>query len=468
MVAMAIFSRRLLAYAPLAWSDLAGLIYDPWAAGMAIQGLFLPVALLYLLSSTDLFRRAGEGRMADRWRLVVALAAIQASALMLVVFPDGEVLLAYPLVVIGGWLGGWRSGLSLGVLTMVGLGLADFARYYEPAQLWAEHGMRLLLDGELWLYLFFLNLTAVTAVWAGLMAGVIGVVLDRRRFEPVWALVGTAVLIFGSGLFIASQLPQPGALTTTLLGVSLIGGLAAAGFMLLIGSAQAEVARRRAKEAELALAQAELRALRAQINPHFLFNALNTIRFFVRTDPASARCLLGHLSVIFQRALRAGDFVSLADELAYVEAYLALETARFGERLQVCWRINQVTVDTVKEATLPDGRVPTLILQPIVENAVLHGLARQSNGGQITISLESEGSGLLLQVTDTGPGMEPARLAELLADRSLTDGHIGLRNVDGRLRALYGCTDCLEIMTAPGRGTTVKIRIPETGDQAAG
>ena len=94
-------------------------------------------------------------------------------------------------------------------------------------------------------------------------------------------------------------------------------------------------AERRAREGELALTQAELAALRAQINPHFLFNALNTIRYFVRTDPDQARTLLLKLSEVFQRVLRSGAFVPLADEIAYAEAYLALEQARLGERLRV-------------------------------------------------------------------------------------------------------------------------------------
>ena len=172
-----------------------------------------------------------------------------------------------------------------------------------------------------------------------------------------------------------------GAITGEMLGLlflipnMLVSGLALAAIALMVRSVQAETARRKAEAAELALAHAELRALRAQINPHFLFNALNTIRYFVRTDPETARRLLLNLSEVFQRALRSGEFVPLRDELSYVKSYLALEKARLDERLQVEW--------IVPGEDHLDHPVPTLILQPIVENAVVHGIATESGGGTV-------------------------------------------------------------------------------------
>jgi len=226
----------------------------------------------------------------------------------------------------------------------------------------------------------------------------------------------------------------------------------------MVRGVQVETARRKAETAELALAHAELRALRAQINPHFLFNALNTIRYFVRTDPKTARRLLLNLSEVFQRALRSGEFVPLRDELSYVEAYLALEKARLDDRLKVEWGI-------LPEAVL-DHPVPTLILQPVVENAVIHGIVRQPDGGTVRLAIEEADGDLLLRVEDDGAGIEPARLAEILGPEQAPNAAIGLRNIDGRLRAMYGEEYRLVVESKVGRGTSVQIRIPISNTQS--
>jgi signal transduction histidine kinase len=240
--------------------------------------------------------------------------------------------------------------------------------------------------------------------------------------------------------------------------VMLFSGLALAAVALMVRSAQAEAERRRAEAAELELTKAELRALRAQINPHFLFNSLNTIRYFVRTDPETARELLLNLSEIFQRALRAGEFVALRDEISYVEAYLALEEARLGERLRVVW--------SIPDETCLDILVPTLILQPIVENAVVHGIATKPEGGTVSIAVERSGSDIALRVEDDGPGIAPEMLASLLEPGEERAG-IGLPNIDSRLRAIYGEAYGLAIESEPGHGTRVQMRIPCTGNEQA-
>ena len=240
-------------------------------------------------------------------------------------------------------------------------------------------------------------------------------------------------------------------MTAYLLPIALVSGLAMAVIALIVRNVQAESDRRKTAAAELALARAELRALRAQINPHFLFNALNTIRYFVRTDAKAARRLLLDLSEVFQRALRSGEFVPLQDEISYVEAYLALEKARLDDRLQVEWAIRA-------EDRL-DQPVPTLVLQPVVENAVVHGIAKMPEGGTVQITIEEADGDLLLRVEDDGPGIAPQRLAEIL-DQEMESGSIGLRNIDGRLLALYGEAYRLEIQSAVGSGTRVQIRIP--------
>jgi sensor histidine kinase YesM len=232
----------------------------------------------------------------------------------------------------------------------------------------------------------------------------------------------------------------------------LAAGLAMVVVALTVRSVQAEAARRKAEAAELALTRAELRALRAQINPHFLFNALNTIRYFVRTDPETARRLLLNLSDVFQRALRSGEFVPLQDELSYVESYLALEKARLDERLQINW--------IIRAEEYLDHLVPTLILQPIVENAVVHGIAAKSGGGMVRISIEEVNGNLVLQVDDDGVGISPVQLAKIRHPAKEGGTALGLRNVDGRLRALYGEAYQLLVESKVGEGTRVQIRIP--------
>jgi LytS/YehU family sensor histidine kinase len=204
-------------------------------------------------------------------------------------------------------------------------------------------------------------------------------------------------------------------------------------------------------QTKLALAQAELRALHAQINPHFLFNSLNTIRYFIRTDPSQARDLLTSLSELFQRALSAGEFVSLREEISHVEAYLALEQARLDERLQVIW--------TNLARTALDAPVPTLVLQPLVENAVIHGISPKPEGGVLHIVISELGPDLLIQVDDNGLGFDAGNWRKAAAPAPAR-GSIGLRNVDERLRMLYGDSYGLHVESAPGEGTRIVLRVP--------
>jgi sensor histidine kinase YesM len=306
---------------------------------------------------------------------------------------------------------------------------------------------------------YVFNMYASSPVWAGVAAGLAGHILGGRRFVPMVAMLLGAGTELGAGYLTAIAGVPPG--VVFLLPGVVVTSIATTAVALMVRNAQTEAVRRRVQAAELARAQAELRALRAQINPHFLFNALNTIRYFVRADPETARRLLVDLSEVFQRALRSGEFVPLRDELSYVHAYLSLEQARLGERLHV------IRPDPTPD--LLDRLVPTLILQPIVENAVVHGVARKPGGGTVWIIVEPADGVLLLRVQDDGPGMSPERMAQVLAPREETqtrgrDGKastsIGLRNVDGRLRSLYGDEFRLDIKSQPGQGTWVQIRIP--------
>lgn len=224
--------------------------------------------------------------------------------------------------------------------------------------------------------------------------------------------------------------------------------------------ATSEVARWVSSQLELAeldrsrtrLMEAEVRALRAQISPHFVYNSLNVIASFVRTDPERARELLLEFSEFTRYSFRRhGDFTTLAEELRCIDRYLLLERARFGERLEVTLQI--------APEVLPVA-VPFLCLQPIVENAVRHGLENKEGRGHVVILAEDAGSECLISLEDDGAGMDPDHLRSALAGEPGSDS-VGLGNVDERLRTVFGDDYGLVVETAPGAGTKVSMRVPK-------
>ena len=200
------------------------------------------------------------------------------------------------------------------------------------------------------------------------------------------------------------------------------------------------------------LARAEVRALRAQISPHFIYNALTTIAAFVRSDPDRARELLLEFADFTRYSFRqAGEFTTLADEMGNIEKYLTLERARFGERLQIRWRVAPEVLGVV---------VPFLSIQPLVENAVRHGLAGRPAGGTVAVTAEDAGPDCVISVEDDGIGMDPADVGRAAVDDP-SGSHVGLVNVDDRLRAAFGEDYGLIVETAQGAGTKVIVRLPK-------
>ncbi len=224
--------------------------------------------------------------------------------------------------------------------------------------------------------------------------------------------------------------------------------------------ATTEVARWVSSQVELAeldtsrarLAEAEVRALRAQISPHFIYNALTAIASYVRTDPEHARELLLEFADFTRYSFRRhGDFTTLAEELRSIDRYLTLERARFGDRLQVTVR--------VAPEVLPVA-VPYLCLQPLVENAVRHGLEGRAGPGRITILAEDAGADCTISVEDDGLGADPEQIRLALTGEGDSDS-IGVGNVDERLRTIFGDEYGLVIETGPGLGTKVSMRVPK-------
>lgn len=201
-------------------------------------------------------------------------------------------------------------------------------------------------------------------------------------------------------------------------------------------------------------ATAQLAALRAQINPHFLFNSLNTIAQLIHTEPAKAEACVERLAEILRYILRRAEkeFVPLADELQIAQAYLEIERARFGDRLRVETDIDPRSLHQL---------IPNLILQPLVENAVKHGLSRKVGAGTVRIDARVADGLLTLTVGDDGLGMPGEALA------SVYERGVGLRNLRDRLARLYGSTHLPEITSAPNGGTRIRLRLPVRSVEAA-
>lgn len=202
------------------------------------------------------------------------------------------------------------------------------------------------------------------------------------------------------------------------------------------------------------LARAEIRRLQTQINPHFLFNALNTIGSFCRTKPERARALLAELALYMRRNLGAdGSFAPVRAELEQVRSYLEIEKARFGGRIR-----SELDVDPGAE----DCLIPALIIQPLVENGVKHGILGRDRGGVVRLRVRNENGLLSVEVEDDGVGIEPARVEALLSGDGeyAGDDHIGVRNCKNRLEQLYGPEHTLRIESRPGRGTLVRFTVP--------
>jgi two-component system LytT family sensor kinase len=195
------------------------------------------------------------------------------------------------------------------------------------------------------------------------------------------------------------------------------------------------------------LVEARLAALTSQINPHFLFNTLNSVGSLIRTDPALARVMVIRLSKVLRRLLRQHEHYSpLRDELSFIEDYLAIEVVRFGEKLRF---ERDVAPDTL------DMLVPSMLLQPLVENSIKHGLSSKVEGGTIRIRTWRTESRLCLTVEDDGVGIPEAKLATLL------DGGIGVNNVHERLKVLFGHDYRMWIESQAGKGVRIQIELPE-------
>jgi len=351
---------------------------------------------------------------------------------------------------LAGIIGGYIPGLVTGVLASLP---ALFAGEYLAMPLYAAVGVMggLLRDlapraEEVWRISPFFDLSLWRLIFHPedrirslfQIAGLLAIVLAELMRYTVWQL-------FGGRMIFTLYDPARGwanaaVFITTIFTVSLP--------IKIWGSARNE---RLLESKERLLVQARLSALSSQINPHFLFNTLNTVGSLIRTDPEKARQVVYRLSNILRRLLRKTDnFAPLREELAFIDDYLSIEMARFGHKLRVVKEIDERTLDC---------QVPAMLLQPLVENSIRHGLAHKIGGGSVRIESRLEeaegGRKLVLTVADDGVGIEEERLRSILAQPG-----IGVSNVNERLQVLFGSNYSLSITSREGEGTRTVIELP--------
>jgi two-component system LytT family sensor kinase len=257
--------------------------------------------------------------------------------------------------------------------------------------------------------------------------------------ELVRQVLGTA---FNARLFTIARLSDPGVLLAAV--------CASTYFCVTLPLKVWNNTRNEAKleEQERLLIQARLEALASQINPHFLFNTLNSVSTLIRVNPEQARVMIMRLSRIMRGRLRNQDhFTPLRDELAFIEDYLSIELVRFGDKLQVVKHIDPATLDML---------VPSMLLQPLIENSIKHGISSKIDGGTVIIRTAHSNGRLSIEVEDDGVGIPEADLAGML------NKGIGVSNVKERLKVLYNQDYRMLIDSQPGRGTRVEIEVPGT------
>ncbi len=231
-----------------------------------------------------------------------------------------------------------------------------------------------------------------------------------------------------------------------------IGPLAQLLYWLVLAACATLTAHQRARERQARLTEARLDSLTAQLQPHFLFNTLNTISALIDEDTAAARQMVSHLGDLLRANLRrhGAQEVTLDDELDLVHRYLDIEAVRFGERL----RYQEEVAIEVRQA-----RVPRLLLQPLVENAVRHGMGRDAAAGQISLEAGRLGATLRIRIHDDGPGLR-AQAGDAGPTTPRQGDGISLTNLRARLETLYGRAGQLSLRPRAPRGTTVQVELP--------
>jgi two-component sensor histidine kinase len=335
------------------------------------------------------------------------------------------------------WLGWWIVASIWWTLD----GFTDVMNYrvIMPGD---EQGMARIWRAYMWSAWLWIPLT-IFALW---LCGRFPIGADRWRRNLLVLVGGAALACVARAIAVAllnpwvgwyASLPGPGEMFVTSIANNFFP------YWMLVGVGHAVVYARRIRERDEQLSRAELHALKLQLQPHFLFNTLNTINTYVRAEPSVAQRMIARLSDLLRRVLDSEGIqeVTLQEELELVRTYLDIEQVRFDERLGVQWTIDPETVRAI---------VPHLVLQPIVENAIRHGIGPQSRGGTVEIAARRRDSSLELVVRDDGAGM----------DGSSHPSGRGLTNTRNRLRQLYSERQSVRITAPPGGGFVVELTMP--------
>jgi len=281
-----------------------------------------------------------------------------------------------------------------------------------------------------------------------------GHVVAALLFGRLWQALEFAADAFFYGGAHATAVMIQGLLTREIFGIVVYAGLAAS-FMAVLASRRARAGAIAAAQAEAALARAELAVISGKLKPHFLFNTLNSVIALTRKDPKLAEQALLQFSNMLRYVLAtrrdADQRVTLAEELEFVGNYVALEAIRLGPRLQVDWSLDPTTLQ---------DEVPPLSLQPLVENAIVHGVAPRAVGGKVKIASERADGALHLVVQDDGAGCEPQRLDDAPAPGAR--GGIALAALRRRFALDFEGRARMSIHTAPGQGFRIDLWIPQS------
>ena len=339
----------------------------------------------------------------------------------------------------------WMLYVLAGTELQPGLWQLWEAVYQATLSLWAP----VLLGIAVYPWLRWLQRSAPERLWPAAH------VLAALAFAAAWQAGDLAMAWTLFGAEHALAVLRQTVLWRAIWGVFAYAAIAT-GFTAALSSRRARAAALAAAQAESALARAELAAISGKLNPHFLFNTLNSLIALTRRDPQAAEAALLRFASMLRYVLAAkretSDRVALAEELEFVRDYLALEALRLGPRLQVDWQIDPATLDDA---------IPPLTLQPLVENCVLHAVAPRTQGGSIAIQSRRDARelGLELCVSDDGPGCDPARLQP----QPPVEGRrgIGLDALRRRFALDFEGRARLHIHTAPGAGFRVELWIPQ-------
>lgn len=363
---------------------------------------------------------------------------------------------------IAGLLAGYVSGLVTGICVSVP---AMFATEYMSMPLFSAAGvlgglMRDLASDkeEVWYFSAFIDLNVYRVLREAIQRK--GTIFERRIVErSVFNVLCNLTILLTEffRIFIANQFPGRAAFSISKgwPGSSVVHYIALSVTTLFSVSIPiriwASVRTEEKLEAQQThLVEARIAALTNQINPHFLFNTLSSVATLIRVDPDKARAVIYKLSNILRRLLRkAENFSPLRDEIRFIDDYLAIEMVRFGDKLRFEKHVSDAALDRL---------VPSMILQPIIENSIKHGLANKLEGGVIRLSVWLDGPVLHIQVEDDGLGIEESKLKTLL------ERGVGVSNVNERLRVLFESNYSFAVDSAPGRGTRTLIQLPEVAN----